>query len=215
MARYTPFDTQIWCPWNEPITIRSVRPNSTDVVVSGVQAARYTQQSGEVAPSYGVYTRDAEKWTFATNDIPFEIKLRDTITPADGVSRTVIDTAMSDIQNFSSVTAINLVLAADLRDSGTLYRPTNTADAAGKRIPGLAAINTGVACRVQKMTGSGSQAVNTASTVRVTAVAYIGQQLYPQVGDVFGVGSTKYAVLGWKDPDRINALMAIDLGDIS
>ncbi len=137
----------------------------------------------------------------------------DRVVRADGTSFTVWpDAVPPGLSGVWRVTARNLVVAAGLRDLGTLLRPANAADAAGRRVPNLAAVAdaTDVPCKVQPADGR-VEDVHGGPQIAGAYAAYLSRPVYPQLGDVWRVGDARYTVTGWHDPDRLDVLMRLDL----
>jgi hypothetical protein len=138
--------------------------------------------------------------------------------PGDRVTRT------SDGQTYTVLTAVptvftkiwdlvcrNLILANDLRQTGTLSRPSNAQDAAGR--PTLASYTTiaaDIPCRVQPMGGAAAELLDR-KTIPQRFTAYLGVQVEARAKDKFVAGGVTYTVIEWKDPERIDELMSLIL----
>jgi hypothetical protein len=203
-------NTQALLGYTEAVTVTSVR-NSGNVATPVDRAGVYRVSLKEAAASNGVYQAGDLKVAVATDAVAFQPKPRDTVGYG-GLLYTVLDVTGSAWAKFWALMCRNLALAADLRDTGTLYRAAPAASASGLRVPHLAAVGgaTAIPCRVQ---GEGGGPVQFADG-RVMAgryVCYVGQDVFAQVGDVWEVAGARYTVTGWRDPDRIDALMRLDL----
>jgi hypothetical protein len=170
----------------------------------------------EAAPSDGVYT-DSRRTillpaaVITTGASP---KPGDQITRTrDGSTWTVLDLGYNGFESIWELHCINLSLANGLTNTGQLLRPSNTASSAGMRIPGLSAVASNIPCRIQRITGDKASEFD-APDLKVTARAYLGQQVVPLWGDVFSDGTNRYTVTGWRNLDRIDVLPELDLVDL-
>lgn len=205
-----PVDTQRWLPWKETVTVTSVRPNSSDATATVTTAGVYRQGLAEGAPSRGVYTKYDVKVTVATDDVAFVPKPRDTVLWA-GDTYTVLSVERSDWTKHYVLTARNLILAADLRQTGTLTRPAVAQDAAGRPARATYATVTGsIPCRVQPLGGQAADVLEK-RTAPQRFTAYVGVPLDARAGDRFEVGAAYYTVLGSHDPETLDSLQSLDL----
>lgn len=208
-----PIDTQQWIPWPEEVTITSVRPNSANVAEEVDNAGVYQLGNGEASPSYGVYTRFDIRVTLATDGVSFVPKPRDTVLWKEN-TYTVLDVSGSDWTKHYVLTARNLILHADLRQSGTLKRPPNTQDTSARA--SLAAYSTlasGIPCRLQPQGGVAGDVLDR-RTMPKRYAAIIGQQLDARAKDRFEVGGDVYTVLEVRNPERIDELPVYILEDV-
>lgn len=204
-----PIASQRFIPWLEAVTVTSVRPNSSDVVTP-TTAGVHRQGGGEAAPSRGVYTKYDVLFTFSQDDLTFTPKPRDTVL-WKGDTYTVLSVDGSDLLKFWRLTARNLILAADLRQTGTLSRP-NTAQDTTLR-PGRASYTTvtaSIPCRVQPTTGTAGDALGK-RTIPQQYSCIVGEQLDARAGDRFTVGADNYSVIASNNPERIDELQTLTL----
>lgn len=198
----------------EAVTFTSVR-TAGNQQVTGVTDATFDFVSvRQAAASNGVYQ---------FGDVSFSIR-QSLLTavggakPGDRVLRT------SDGQTYTVLTAIptvmtkvwdlvcrNLILAADLRQTGTLSRPSNAQSSAGR--PTLASytdVAANIPCRVQPMGGSATDELGKRQMPkRFTAI--LGQQVEARAKDKFVCDGTTYTVVEMRNPERIDELMQLTL----
>lgn len=201
-------DTQKWLPWKEPVTVTSVRPNSADVVVPLTNAGVYRVSLREAANSNGVYQSGDIKVTVATDGVAFTPKPRDTVLWG-GDLYTVLEVAGSAWTKHWVLHARNLVIAADLRQMGTLARPSNAQDAAGR--PTLASYTTvsaNIPCRVQPEGGTAAD-VGERRTIPKRFVAILLTQVDARAKDTFTCDGVTYTVLEARNPERIDQLPSL------
>jgi len=209
MPRTWQQNTQKYLPWLETVTVTSVRPNSTDQE-GEFEAGAYKLTGVEGAPSYGVYTKYTVRFTLSYADLPFDPKPRDRITWKDD-TYTVLSATGSDWQQFWVADAVNLVLAEDLRQTGTLTRWVSAQDAAYR--PARAAETTvaaDVPCRVQPL-GWDAADVNEKRTGPRRFAAFLGQALDARAGDRFAAGGESFTVVSYRDPERVDELPSLTL----
>lgn len=208
---FTPVDTQRWIPWAEPVTVTSVRPASADVTEGADDAGVHRLGVGEGAPSRGAYTRHDIRVTLGTDALSFVPKPRDMVT-WQGDTYTVLSVDRSDWTRHYVLTARNLVLSEDLRQTGTLSRPVNARDDAGRPARGsYATVTADVPCRLQPAAAAAGD-TNEKRTIPVTFTCFVGLQLDARAGDRFTVAGEHYGVLGVTNPERIDELMSLNLG---
>ena len=117
----------------EAVTFTSVRTagNQTAAVTD---AGFYPAATVEGAPSFGVYAKGRARWSIRASEISGAggAKPRDTITRTNGDVYTVLTAQPPVISGVWQIDSINLILALDLRQTGTLSRPDNTQDGTGR-----------------------------------------------------------------------------------
>lgn len=205
-----PINSQQFNPWPEAVTVTSVRPNSANVAADLTNAAAFRQSGGEAAPSRGAYAKYDVVFTLGMDDLPFEPKPRDTVT-WKGSIYTVLDVTGSDWLKFWRVTARNLVLAADLRQTGTLSRPAVTQDSSGLPARSSYATVTGdVPCRVQPLGGTATDVLEK-RTIPQRFTAFVGVLLDARASDRFVCNGVTYTVTGVSNPERIDELQSLSL----
>jgi len=212
MPRTWQQNTQKYLPWLETVTVTSVRPNSTDQE-GECEAGVYKLTGVEGAPSYGVYTKHTVRFTLSYADLPFDPKPRDRIT-WKGDAYTVLSATGSDWQQFWVADAVNLVLAEDLRQTGTLTRWAATQDAAYRQAQAASAtLAADVPCRLQPLGWSADDTLDRRTGPKRFA-AFLASALDARAKDVFAVSGTAYTVLEYADPERIDELPRLTLEEI-
>lgn len=197
----------------EAVTFTSVRA-AGNVTVAVTDATFSYITLREAAASNGVY--EAGDVTFSIRQSLLAAvggaKPRDTVVRAsDGQTYTVLTATPTVMTKVWDVTCRNLVLAADLRQTGTLARPTNAQDAAGR--PTLASYTTvaaNIACRVQPEGGAASD-VGDRRTIPKRFAAILGVQVDAHAKDTFTCDGVTYTVLESRNPERIDQLQSLVL----
>jgi hypothetical protein len=192
------------------VSFTSVRTNSASVTEVATQLFIAPLSLREAAASNGVYTTGDLKIVLVPAELSFALKTRDTAT-WNGDTYTILSIERFEVADLSVLTCRNLILANDLRQTGTLNRPTNAQDAAGR--PTLASYTTVAAdipCRVQPMGGTAGDVLDR-RTIANRYTAYLGQQVEARAKDKFVVGGVTYTVLEWKNPERIAELPSLTL----
>jgi hypothetical protein len=205
-----PFSTQRFIPWPEAVTVTSVRPNSSNVVTSVSNAGVYRLSNGEASPSFGVYTKNDIRVTIGQDDFSFTPKPRDTVL-WKGDTYTVLEVGGSDWLKFWTLTARNLILAADLRQTGTLSRPSAAQDSTLR--PGRASYSTvtdNIPCRLQPVGGTAGDNLDK-RTIPQRFAAIVGVFLDARAGDRFTVSTANYTVISSANPERIDELQSLTL----
>lgn len=171
----------------------------------------------EQAASASVYVGQTLTWLVpaaaftAAGVVP---KVGDQLRDASGIDHTILRRWDGKFGLTAHFETLALALVAGLRSLGTLLRPAATANTEGKRVPNLGALYSDVPCRVQRTAGTRAGDEFESPAIAVGATAYLGQQIIAQFGDVFEVGSERYKVVGWADPERLDALMTLDLEQV-
>lgn len=197
----------------EPVSHVSTR-RTGDVTTDVSDAKRRALTFKEIVGSGGVYTGKDVAWL-----LPFELmagaepKPGDRIVDGDAVSWTVLEAPLNTWRTWYRCACRNLVLAYDLRDTAALMRPANNRDAAGGRVPDYAAVS-----------GAGSLPVRVQETEAVVEdrngkrqatrkfTGVVGQRIYPQAQDrLVTSDGTVYQLTGWRNADRLELLMELDL----
>ena len=186
-----------------------------DVTKSLPLAKRRAPTFKELTASGGVYTSQDLVWLLpkkivdaAGADRP---KPSDVIIDGDGVRWTILEAPLNTLRSTYRCTARDIILAADLRDTLTIKRPTaTTTDNAGGRAYSYASIYTSIACRFQEA----NAAIGNERGQRVTVKSYsvwVERRLYLTIEDQIVDGDgTIYEMKGWQDADRIDQLQRID-----
>ncbi len=197
----------------EEITFTSVKNAGNESVTVG-DAGFYQQGLSEGAPSYGVYVKGLAR--FAVRVAAIEevdgAKPRDTVTQTrTGDVYTVLRATRGEITQFWQLDCVDLILAADLYQSGTLSRPTNAQDTTGRAsLATYATVGSAVACRLQPEGGSATDALDR-RTIPRRFTAFLASVLGAKAKDKFTVSGTAYTVLEEKMPERIDELPVLIL----
>jgi hypothetical protein len=169
--------------------------------------------NGAYAPTDLVFLVPAVKWdaanyaNYAKPHPGFKVEIQDA-EDDDPRTLNVMEVSYNTLRTWFRLVTRDLALHYDLRQSGTLYRPANTAGAAGTRIPGRAILADNLNCRVQEL----ESAVETANedlggtVTRRRFVAYLEARLDVRAGDVLTVDAVDYEVTGSADFDQLDAL---------
>jgi hypothetical protein len=198
----------------EPVTFTSTR---TDGDVSAtVSAWVYVMSVREAVASRGVYESGDAQILIAQTDLEAlgGAKPADVVTLTDGSAYTVLTAQALKFNGPWSLTARNLILANDLLQTGTLSRPTNAQDPAGRpTLANYTAIAANVPCRVQPEGGTATDVAGR-RTIPARFTAYLGQQVDARAKDQFVCDGLTYTVLEVRNPQRITDLQSLVLEQV-
>lgn len=101
----------------------------------------------------GILTSDDLVWLIPAAQISAEVKpnINDYITDSFNRVWTVLSTQLLNLKSTWRLVTRDLILAEKLRDQMSLYRPTNTIDAAGSRVTTYTLITDNIPARVQEV----------------------------------------------------------------
>jgi hypothetical protein len=191
----------------EPVTYTSVR-NSGDRVFENVTAWVHVEETAEAAPSGGVYTA-CNATILIDRAYPGEgeaVKPGDRVTLSDGTAYTVLSALPLKFNGPWKLRGRNLALAHDLRDTGTLSRPSTAQGAAGRpTLASYTAVAENVACRVQPEGGSAGDVMGR-RTIPKRFTTYVGVQVDARAKDRFVAGGVTYTVVEVRNPERLDQL---------
>jgi hypothetical protein len=198
----------------EAVTYTSVATaGNTTIAVPDAAFYRTSPGLAEGAPSGGVYVKATGRFSIrpAWLDGVGGAKPADTITRTDGSVWTVLR-AVPPVISVWQLDVIDLVLSNGLSQTGTLTRPGNaTQDAAGRQaLTTYTTVAGGVPCRVQPAEGTARDSDDRRAII-TRYTAFLGQQVTAQAKDVFTSAGRSYTVLGFRNPQRIDELMSLDL----
>lgn len=197
----------------EAVTFASAR-TAGNVTVSVTDATIDWVTLKEAAASRGVYQLGDAKFTIPRAALAAVggMKPADTITRAtDGRVYTVLSVTPPGIEGVWNAVGRDLILAADLRSTGTLSRPTTVQDAAGR--PAKTAYTTvaaDVPCRVQPEGGTVANPLDLL-TIPKRYTAFLAQTVDARANDKFVCAGVTYSVIALNDPERITDLPSLTL----
>lgn len=169
-------------------------------------------------PSSGVYTRSDREWYFpktAYAQTPAVGDLLDspvsTIDPATA-TWTVLGVDHAGALGAWKLTSVSLAIVTALRTLLTFERPSNTQDAAGRMsLASYSTLAANVPARVQPQDSEAGDVLGR-RTLPKHFTAYCTQQVAVRAKDRATDGAgTAYTVLGYREPERLDALFAVDL----
>ena len=165
----------------------------------------------------------ASKGVYQAGDVNFSLrqslladvggaKPRDTVTrESDGQTYTVLTAVPTVMTRVWNLTCRNLILAADLRSTGTLSRPSNAQDTAGRPTLGTYSdVASGIACRVQPEGGQATDAQGRRQMPK-RFTTYLGTQVEARAKDRFVSDGVTYTVMEVREPERLDQLMSLVL----
>lgn len=198
------FDTQsvVNAAWGEPLTYVRGGTGTTHAVTGG----RHLQGTAEGATSYGVYLIQKERITLATDALPFDPRPRDTVGPVGRCARTVISVGGSPFIKFWTLEVQYPCLVDDLDAVATVYRPSPTPTDEGFRNPGLAAVYSNAAVRLQPDTRTREWDTAGKVTTRAKFQAIFGSAVTLNAGDVVEVSSVRYEVVEQSEIESLGVL---------
>lgn len=197
----------------EAITLR-VAATSGYTSHAVAYAKRRAVTSKEIMASGGVYTASDLVWLIPNELLPsgVEPKPADQIRPTEGTDWTVLEIApRGKFGNTWRIVTRNLVLAADLRDTCDVLRPSFAQSAAGQRTPVFAVAYDEIPCRLQETNHDVLNDFQGGPTDRREYTLWVSQRLTLRAGDVAEVAGVRYDVAGSGSWDRIDRLGEVRL----
>lgn len=190
--------------WGEPLTYIRAGVGTTHTFTGG----RHVLGEVEGRTSYGVYTVRRELFTFSDSALGCDVepRVRDTIRPANKSARVVVDVQGSPFLKFWKVEAHYPQLNADLDATATVYRPSPTPTDEGFVNPGLAAVYTSYAVRLQPDTRTREWDTVGKVTTRSKFVCVFGTAVTLNAGDVIRVSSVDYEVTEQSEIESLGLL---------
>lgn len=186
--------------------------DSFPLAYAGGAARRRAVSLKEVAASAGAYTGRDRAWLVPDAVMPDGLTPRpgDQLRDSDNVDWTVGEVQTGKFGNTHRCLCRALAVVNELSATGTLSRPDNTQDAAGRMaLTSYAAVGS-VACRVQPQDSAAADVFDRRTTP-LKYVAYLATPLAARAKDRFTVGGVAYTVEGFRNPERVWDLMALDL----
>jgi hypothetical protein len=130
---------------------------------------------------------------------------------ADGQTYTVLTAVPTVMTRVWDLVCRNLILANNLRQLGTLTRPTNTQDSTGRAaLTNYTSVAADVPCRVQPEDETASDVLDR-RTMPQQFTAFLLTQVSARAKDRFTCDGVTYTVLGVRNPERIDELMSLTL----
>lgn len=198
----------------EEVSFVSVRSGGNQTVTGITDATFDFVSLKEAAASNGAYQ---------AGDVSFSIRQSlltgvggakpgdQVVRTSDGQTYTVLTAIPTVMTKVWDLTCRNLILAADLRSTGTLSRPVVAQDSAGR--PTLASytdVAADIPCKVQPEGGSAGEVMGRV-TIPKRYTAYLGSQVDARAKDKFVSGGVTYTVVEMRQPERIDQLMTLTL----
>lgn len=189
--------------WGEPVVYTRSGIGSTHTIC----AARYLRGEDEVRSSYGVYSVKRERYTLADDALPFDPKLRDTITPAGKPARVVTSVDGSPWLKFWILDCQYPSLADDLDSTADVKRPSTAPSSLGLRVPTFSTVYSSVACRLQPDERVREFDDATAKVLtRKKFVCIFGSAVLLLAGDKVTVGGVDYEVTEQSEIESLGLL---------
>lgn len=207
------YDTQaaINAAWGEPLVYTRGVTGTTHALCGG----RHLNGTAEGLTSYGVYLIQKELFTFSACDLPFEPRPRDTVTPANKYPRVVVSVDGSPWLNFWKVECQYPSLVDDLDAVATVYRPSPTPTDEGFRNPGLSAVYSSQAVRLQPDKREMEFDTVGRVTTRSRYICIFGASVTLNAGDVIEVASVRYEFKGQQEIESLGLLTFAEVTRIS
>jgi hypothetical protein len=198
------YDTQsvINSAWGERLSYVRGGTGTTHTVTGG----RHLQGTAEGLTSFGVYLIQKERITLASDALPFDPRPRDTVAPTGKPARTVISVGGSPFLKFWTLDVQYPALVDDLDALATVYRPSPTPTDEGFRNPGLTAVYTNYAVRLQPDTRTREWDTAGKVTTRSKFVCVFGTAVTLNAGDVVEVSSVRYEVTEQSEVESLGLL---------
>lgn len=204
-------DYQIWDN-PEAVTLVSVATaGNTNVPVA--TALRLPMTTKEIVASGGVYTGQDVIWMLPGALLGATVpKPADRVQDAAATDWTILEVSKGILDRMYKCTARDLVLANGLRDAVDIFRPTNSQDAVGNRVPiyGAVPIYSAIPGKLQDL-GGDAEDVHGKRGLRKRYSCWLGQRVVVTTEDQVRVSGVTYQITGYADPDRIDVLMRLDL----
>jgi hypothetical protein len=230
MAAATRDEWRYW-PNRENVTLRAIgAPGEYDshhLKAPGGAAKRRAPNWKEMTASAGAVTSKNLVWLLPAVNLPEGVEVRAgyQIRDADDVDHTVLEAQSGKFAQTWRCVTIALAVVYELHATGVLTRPSNAQDDAGRAaLTGYATVAT-VKCRVQPQDSQAGDHFDRRTTAQ-KFTAYCDRQLQPRARDVLTVtsyvspggaisGVQSYSILGYRNPERLDQLCALDLESLS
>ncbi len=216
---------RLW-PRREDITLRAQTAlgvyDSHPLTAPGGAAKRRAPTWKEMTASAGGVSAKNLVWLLPKQNLPDEVEPRAgyQIRDAAGVDHTVLEVQAGKFNQTHRCVTIALAVVYELSAVGVLTRPDGGQDAAGRPYPSYTEVAR-VRCRVQPQDSAAGDHFERRTTAHKFA-AVIDTQVQARARDVFTVTSyvspggavasvQSYTVLGYRAPERLDQLPALDL----
>lgn len=199
-----PIDTQaaVNAAWGEPLVYVRGGTGTTHTLTG----TRHLAGTAEGVTAYGVYLIQKEMYTLASDALPFDPRLRDTIAPPDKYGRVVTTVGGSPWLKFWRLEAQYPSLVDDLDQTATVYRPSATATDEGFANPGLASVYNTQAVRLQPDKRTREWDTTGKVVTRSRWVCVFGSAVTLNAGDVVEVSSVRYEVTEQSEIESLGVL---------
>lgn len=190
--------------------------DSHPLTATGGAAKRRALTFKEMAASAGAYTGSDRAFLLPQANLPTGVvpAAGDVIRDAADVDWTVGDVTVGKFAQTHKCVCRALAIVNALGKTGTLTRPDNTQDSAGRMaLTSYSTVGTSL-CRVQPQDSQATDVLDRRTIVR-KYVAYLATPLAVRARDVFTVDGQAYTVLGFRNVERIWDLMSLDLELVS
>jgi len=226
MARATRNEWRFW-PNREDVALRVQTAlgvyDTHPLSAPGGAAKRRAPTWKEMTASAGGVSAKNLVWLIPAANLPEGVEPRAgyQIRSADDVDHTILEVLDGKFANTRRCVTIALAVVYELHALGVLTRPDDAQDDAGRSLPSAYTEIARVKCRVQPQDSEAGDHFERRTTARRFA-AYLDQQLQPRAKDVFTVTTyvspggaiasvQSYTVLGYRNPERLDQLAALDL----
>lgn len=195
----------------EAVTLRRISTPASDDVSVG-KAAKSPLSLREMAASNGAYVSEDVTWLLPERELSSAVPTPgDKIEDATGTVWTILSRSFDDVGRDYLCVCRDLILVNGLRDLVTIYRPTNSKDSSGNRVPSYAAVAeyTNLPARVQEQDGSRESIFGKQGLLRKFTV-YLETRVVVNAEDRVVANGVTYQITSYRSPDRIDQLMELD-----
>jgi hypothetical protein len=159
----------------------------------------------------GIFTADDLVWLIPSAEIDTEVRpnINDYITDSDDRVWTVLSTQLNNLKSTWRLVTRDLILAEKLSDVLSLYRPSNTVDAAGSRVTSYTLITDNIPARVQEI---GSEVADNfgKKAIKKRYDIYLGIRIYWQATDQLrNEDGDVFQIVSGMAPDIIDLLQVV------
>ncbi len=202
--------------------------DSHPLAATGGAVKRRAPTWKEMTASAGAVSAKNLVWLLPDANLPDGVTPRagDQVRGAGDVDHTLLEVAVGKFGNTHRCVSIALSVVYELSATGVLSRPDNAQDAAGRMaLTAYAAAGEPVRCRVQPEDSAAADVLER-RTVPRKFTALLDTPVAVRARDVFTVttyvsaggavaATQAYTVLGFRNPERLDSLMSLDLELIS